>query len=48
MTKSTSNETRKVNALVINGDELSENRNTNTKRTPRKQMTSKRLPNDPL
>ena len=48
MTKSTSNETRKVNASVINGDKLSENRSTNTKITPRKQITSKSLPNNPL
>ena len=44
-----SNETRKVNASVINGNEqLSENRNTNTKRAPQKPLTSKSLPNDPL
>ena len=42
-----SNETCKVNAPVINGNELYENRNTNTntKRTPQKPLTSKTLPN---
>ena len=46
--KSTSNETRIVNASVINGNELPENRNTNTTRTLQKPLTSKSLPNDPL
>ena len=43
-----SNETRKVNASFKKGNELSENRNTNTKRTPQKPLTSKSLPNDHL
>ena len=46
--KSTSNETRIVNASVIYGNELPENRNTNTIRTLQKPLTSKSLPNDPL
>ena len=48
ITKSTSNETRKVNASVINDNELSENRKTNTKTIPQEPLTSKTLPNDPL
>ena len=43
-----SNETRKVNASFKKDNELSENRNTNTKRTPQKPLTSKNLPNDQL
>ena len=46
--KSPFNKPHKVNASLINGNELFENRNINTKRTLQKSLTSKSLPNDPL
>ena len=46
--KSNFNDIRKVNSSVINRNELSEYRNTNTRRTPQKPLTIRNLPNDLL